>query len=156
MDLRARDDDGDGTSATGGPVGAALPLLAGVVAGLVVEVVALVVVTVLYAVGTAEGDAGSVPLALGSALLALGLAALLAWCALQLARGRSRGRVPALVWQVLQTLVALQVLLEESTGSGTWWAALGVAALGGAVAVALLTRAAGAALPHGREGGTLL
>jgi len=69
-----------------------------------------------------------------------------------MARGRRRGRVPALVWQVLQLVVAAQVVLEETGGSRTWWAALAVAALAAVVGVTLASGAVTRALPVAPDG----
>jgi len=148
------EDDERGRRVVGpaGPAGAAAPVVRLVVAGLGVEVLVLAAVAVLYVLGTGRGEAASTGLALGSAALALALAALLGGSAVGMARGRRRGRVPALVWQVLQLLVAAQVVLQENGGSRTWWAALGVAALAAVVGTALATGAATRALPVAPDG----
>lgn len=145
---------GPGSRGHGGtePVGAAAPVVRLVVAGLAVEVLVLAAVAVLYLLGTGRGEATSAGLAVGSAALALALAGLLGGSAVGMARGRRRGRAPALVWQVLQLLVAAQVVLEEASGTSTWWAALGVAALAAVVGLALASGAATRALPLAPDG----
>ncbi|WP_298992097.1 hypothetical protein [uncultured Pseudokineococcus sp.] len=151
-------EDRGGSRGSDEPVGAAAPAVRLVVVGLGVEALLLVAVALLYVVGTGEGLAASAGLAVGTAVLAVALAALLGGCAVGMARGRRRGRAPALVWQLLQLLVAVQVVLAETSGSSTWWAALGVAALAAVVGLALASGAVTRALPAVRseEDGTLL
>ncbi|MEJ5914159.1 hypothetical protein [Pseudokineococcus sp. 1T1Z-3] len=131
-----------------GPVGLASPVVCVVVTGLAVEVLLLLATAALYLLETGLGAATSAGLAVGTAVLALALAALLGGSALGMARGRRRGRVPTLVWQVLQVLVALQVVLVEQVGTLTWWVAAALAGLGALLAVALLAGATTKALPY--------
>lgn len=114
-----------------------VPLLVSL-AGVGVEVLLLVAVAGIYVLGVVRGREASLPLAVGTAIMALALACLLGAATRGLARGFRWGRAPVLAWQVLQVVISVQLVQAAGTGSVPGKVALALAVLGLVVAVGLL------------------